>query len=218
DRLLQVCDETTSVLEAFRMADEVLLQGVSGITDLITTPGLINLDFADVKAVMTNAGSSLMGIGNARGEDRAVNAAQNAVSSPLLESSIDGARGVLISIAGGSDLGLFEVHEAANIISKSAHPDANIIFGAVIDDQLGDEVRLTVIASGFERADLVTAQAPAPVKYAQAPPDLLTEDQFDVDDELERDTLVPGVYDSASEGEADVEEDDLDIPSFLRRS
>jgi cell division protein FtsZ len=154
DRLLQVCDETTSVLEAFRMADEVLLQGVQGITNLITTPGLINLDFADVKAIMLNAGSSLMGIGNARGEDRAVLAAQNAVSSPLLEASIDGARGVLISISGGSDLGLFEVNQAANIIAKSAHPDANIIFGAVIDDQLGDELRLTVIASGFERADL----------------------------------------------------------------
>src|SRR5687768_1003772 len=130
DRLLDVGTETTSVLEAFRMADEVLLQGVQGITDLITTPGLINLDFADVKAVMTDAGSSLMGIGNARGEDRAVMAAQNAVSSPLLEASIDGARGVLISISGGSDLGLFEVNQAANIIAKSAHPDANIIFGA----------------------------------------------------------------------------------------
>ncbi len=160
DRLLQVCDETTSVLEAFRMADEVLLQGVQGITNLITTPGLINLDFADVKAIMLNAGSSLMGIGNARGEDRAVLAAQNAVSSPLLEASIDGARGVLISISGGSDLGLFEVNQAANIIAKSAHPDANIIFGAVIDDQLGDELRLTVIASGFERAEFSGARTP----------------------------------------------------------
>src|ERR671915_1034313 len=151
DRLLQVSDETTSVLEAFRMADEVLLQGVQGITDLITTPGLINLDFADVKAVMTDAGSSLMGIGQARGENRAAEAAHSAISSPLLEASIDGARGVLLNIAGGSDLGLFEVNEAAQIIAKAAHPDANIIFGAVVDDTLGDEVRVTVIAAGFDR-------------------------------------------------------------------
>jgi cell division protein FtsZ len=151
DRLLDVGDATTSVLEAFRMADEVLLQGVQGITDLITTPGLINLDFADVKAVMTEAGSSLMGIGQARGDNRAKEAAQAAISSPLLEASIEGARGVLLNIAGGSDLGLFEVNEAASIISEAAHPDANIIFGAVVDDTLGDEVRVTVIAAGFDR-------------------------------------------------------------------
>jgi len=126
------------------------MQGVSGITDLITTPGLINLDFADVKAVMSNAGSALMGIGSARGEDRARAAAEMAVSSPLLEASIDGAHGVLLSIAGGSDLGLFEVSDAANLIQSAAHEDANIIFGTVIDDALGDEVRVTVIAAGFE--------------------------------------------------------------------
>jgi len=151
DRLLDVGDATTSVLEAFRMADEVLLQGVQGITDLITTPGLINLDFADVKAVMTDAGSSLMGIGQARGDHRAAEAARAAISSPLLEASIEGARGVLLNIAGGSDLGLFEVNEAASIISQAAHPEANIIFGAVVDDTLGDEVRVTVIAAGFDR-------------------------------------------------------------------
>src|SRR5918999_1169638 len=151
DRLLDVGDQTTSVLEAFRMADEVLLQGVQGITDLITTPGLINLDFADVKAVMTEAGSSLMGIGQARGEHRAADAARAAISSPLLEASIDGARGVLLNVAGGSDLGMYEVNESASIISKSAHPDANIIYGMVIDDTLGDEVRVTVIAAGFDR-------------------------------------------------------------------
>jgi cell division protein FtsZ len=128
----------------------VLMQGVSGITDLITTPGLINLDFADVKAVMSNAGSALMGIGSARGEDRARAAAEMAVSSPLLEASIDGAHGVLLSIAGGSDLGLFEVSAAATLIQGAAHDDANIIFGTVIDDALGDEVRVTVIAAGFE--------------------------------------------------------------------
>jgi cell division protein FtsZ len=128
----------------------VLLQGVSGITDLITTPGLINLDFADVKSVMANAGSALMGIGSARGEDRSVAAAEMAVSSPLLEASIDGAHGVLLSIAGGSDLGLFEINEAAALVSQAAHPEANIIFGATIDDALGDEVRVTVIAAGFD--------------------------------------------------------------------
>ena len=128
----------------------MLLQGVSGITDLITTPGLINLDFADVKSVMANAGSALMGIGSARGEDRSVAAAEMAVSSPLLEAWIDGAHGVLLSIAGGSDLGLFEINEAAALVAEAVHPEANIIFGATIDDALGDEVRVTVIAAGFD--------------------------------------------------------------------
>ena len=150
DRLLSISDRNVSVLDAFKQADQVLLQGVSGITDLITTPGLINLDFADVKSVMSNAGSALMGIGSARGEDRAVAAAEMAVSSPLLEASIDGAHGVLLSIAGGSDLGLFEINEAAALVSQAAHAEANIIFGAVIDDALGDEVRVTVIAAGFD--------------------------------------------------------------------
>jgi cell division protein FtsZ len=139
-----------SVLDAFKQADQVLLQCVSGITDLITTPGLINLDFADVKSVMANAGSALMGIGSARGEDRSVAAAEMAVSSPLLEASIDGAHGVLLSIAGGSDLGLFEINEAAALVAEAVHPEANIIFGATIDDALGDEVRVTVIAAGFD--------------------------------------------------------------------
>jgi cell division protein FtsZ len=150
DRLLSISDRNVSVLDAFKQADQVLLQGVSGITDLITTPGLINLDFADVKSVMANAGSALMGIGSARGEDRAVAAAEMAVSSPLLEASIEGAHGVLLSIAGGSDLGLFEINEAAALVSESAHNEANIIFGATIDDALGDEVRVTVIAAGFD--------------------------------------------------------------------
>src|SRR5437762_2599450 len=153
DRLLSVSNDKTSVLNAFKMADEVLLQGVQGITDLITTPGLINTDFADVKMIMTNAGSSLMGIGYASGEGRALNAARAAISSPLLEASIEGARGILLNISGGSDLGLFEVNEAAEIIRGVAHPDANIIFGAVIDDTMGDEVRVTVIAAGFDRWD-----------------------------------------------------------------
>ena len=150
DRLLSISDRNVSILDAFKQADQVLLQGVSGITDLITTPGLINLDFADVKSVMANAGSALMGIGSARGEDRSVAAAEMAVSSPLLEASIEGAHGVLLSIAGGSDLGLFEINEAAALVPQAAHPEANIIFGATIDDALGDEVRVTVIAAGFD--------------------------------------------------------------------
>jgi cell division protein FtsZ len=152
DRLLSISDRQVSVLDAFKSADQVLLSGVQGITDLITTPGLINLDFADVKSVMSNAGSALMGIGSARGEDRAVAAAEMAISSPLLEASIDGAFGVLLSVSGGSDLGLFEINEAANLVAQAAHDEANIIFGAVIDDALGDEVRVTVIAAGFDGA------------------------------------------------------------------
>ncbi|MFG1859540.1 cell division protein FtsZ [Microbispora bryophytorum] len=161
DRLLSISDRQVSVLDAFKAADQVLLSGVQGITDLITTPGLINLDFADVKSVMSGAGSALMGIGHARGDDRSVAAAEMAVSSPLLEASIDGAHGVLLSIAGGSDLGLFEINEAAQLVSNAAAPDANIIFGTVIDDALGDEVRVTVIAAGFDE--------PEPVKPAAAP-------------------------------------------------
>jgi len=231
DRLLQVCDETTSVLEAFKMADEVLLQGVQGITDLITTPGLINLDFADVKTIMTNAGSSLMGIGTARGENRAAEAARNAISSPLLEASVEGARGVLLNICGGSDLGLFEVHEAAEIVAKSAHPDANIIFGAVVDDQLGDEVRVTVIASGFDR--WITQPIEAPMTASRV--SVLDLDPVEGEDYVlepfggpEPAYAPEPVY--AREPEREVadgreptyifdadEDEDLDIPSFLRR-
>ena len=149
DRLLAISDRSISALEAFKTADQVLLSGVQGITDLITTPGLINLDFADVKSVMAGAGSALMGIGSARGEARSVRAAELAISSPLLEASIDGAMGVLLSVAGGSDLGLFEINEACELVQSAAHPDARIIFGTTIDDALGDEVRITVIAAGF---------------------------------------------------------------------
>ncbi|HYQ63281.1 cell division protein FtsZ, partial [Actinophytocola sp.] len=160
DRLLQLGDIGVSLMDAFRSADEVLLSGVQGITDLITTPGLINLDFADVKSVMSGAGSALMGIGSARGEGRAVQAAQKAINSPLLEASMDGAHGVLLAIAGGSDLGLFEINESASLVQESAHPEANIIFGTVIDDSLGDEVRVTVIAAGFDRWDDPKADRP----------------------------------------------------------
>jgi len=151
DRLLQVIDKHTSIVEAFRIADDVLRQGVQGISDLIAVPGLINLDFADVKTIMKDTGSALMGIGVAAGENRAAEAARMAISSPLLETSIEGARGVLLNITGGSSLGLFEVNEAAEIIAQAADPEANIIFGAVIDERLEDEVRVTVIATGFDQ-------------------------------------------------------------------
>ncbi|MEU9885656.1 cell division protein FtsZ [Sphaerisporangium sp. NPDC051011] len=168
DRLLSISDRQVSVLDAFKAADQVLLSGVQGITDLITTPGLINLDFADVKSVMSGAGSALMGIGHARGDDRSVAAAEMAVSSPLLEASIDGAHGVLLSIAGGSDLGLFEINEAAQLVSNAAAMDANIIFGTVIDDALGDEVRVTVIAAGFDEP-VPEKPAAQPVARTQTP-------------------------------------------------
>ena len=171
DRLLSISDRNVSFLDAFRQADQVLLSGVQGITDLITTPGLINLDFADVKSVMSDAGSALMGIGSARGDDRAAVAAEMAINSPLLEASIDGAFGVLMSISGGSDLGLFEINEAAGQVTAAAHPEANIIFGTVIDDALGDEVRVTVIAAGFEGGQPGRREAPPRTQgQGQGPP------------------------------------------------
>lgn len=151
DRLLQVIDKHTSIVEAFRIADDVLRQGVQGISDLIAVPGLINLDFADVKTIMMDTGSALMGIGTATGENRASEAAKYAISSPLLETSIEGAKGVLLNITGGNSLGLFEVNEAAEIIAQAADPEANIIFGAVIDESMDEEVRVTVIATGFDQ-------------------------------------------------------------------
>ena len=197
DRLLSLADREISVIDAFRQADHVLLQGVSGITDLITTPGLINLDFADVKSVMHAAGSALMGIGSARGEDRAMQAAEKAISSPLLEAGIDGAHGVLLSVSGGSDLGLFEINEAARLVSDAAHPEANIIFGAVIDDTLGDEVRVTVIAAGFEGGEPPVRKMAAPVRSTDATGD------------------IPAVQQPKAAAFAD-SDDDLDIPDFLR--
>ncbi len=187
DRLLSVSNDKTSMVNAFKMADEVLLQGVQGITDLITTPGLINTDFADVKMIMNNAGTAIMGIGNAAGDGRAVQAARNAITSPLLEASIEGARGILLNIAGGSDLTLFEVNEAAEIIHSVAHPDANIIFGQVIDDSMGDEVRVTVIAAGFDRFDDAKVGGTSSLGLTDdvfADPDMVSlvgsDDEFDV--------------------------------------
>src|SRR5262245_34303475 len=207
DRLLTVSNEKTSVLNAFKMADEVLLQGVQGITDLITTPGLINTDFADVKMIMTNAGSALMGIGYARGDNRAVQAARAAISSPLLEASIEGARGILLNISGGSDLGLFEVNEAAEIIHSVAHPDANIIFGAVIDDEMGDEIRVTVIAAGFDRWDDARGESRAATP-TPAPP--RREVPAEEDDRPVADVFA-GIDDEDLEGD-----DEFDVPDFLK--
>jgi cell division protein FtsZ len=171
DRLLQVVEKQTSVVDAFRMADDVLRQGVQGITDLITVPGLVNLDFADVRTIMREAGSALMGMGAASGDNRAAEAARAAVSSPLLESSIEGATGILLNITGGPDIGLFEVNEAAEVVTSAADANANIIFGAVIDETMGDEVRVTVIATGFgggRRRRRSTAEAPVSVSSGAA--------------------------------------------------
>lgn len=221
DRLLEISDRGISMLEAFATADQVLLAGVQGITDLITTPGLINLDFADVKSVMQGAGSALMGIGSARGADRAIKAAELAVASPLLEASIDGAHGVLLSIQGGSNLGIFEINDAARLVQEAVHPEANIIFGAVIDDTLGDEVRVTVIAAGFDggeptvvhrdrRANFQAADgyAAAATPAAAGADAVLTERAW-ADDS----GLAPTAPIGSLESDSD---DDLDIPDFLR--
>jgi cell division protein FtsZ len=219
DRLLEISDRGISMLEAFATADQVLLAGVQGITDLITTPGLINLDFADVKSVMQGAGSALMGIGSARGADRAIKAAELAVASPLLEASIDGAHGVLLSVQGGSNLGIFEINDAARLVQEAVHPEANIIFGAVIDDTLGDEVRVTVIAAGFDggepavkkldsrRTNFVDAAVPgatAPIEAEMPQPTAWNAEP----------TLVHTA--PLDRGSFDDDDGDLDIPDFLK--
>ncbi len=217
DRLLTVSNDKTSVVNAFKMADEVLLQGVQGITDLINTPGLINTDFADVKMIMTDAGSALMGIGYGSGEGRALNAARGAISSPLLEASIEGARGILLSIAGSDDLGLFEINEAAEVIHGVAHPDANIIFGAVIDDAMADEVRVTVIAAGFDRwEEAAEREVRAPAAARSGSRDRRAHQGREHERERpvrrERD-----VFAADDEFEIELEgDDDFDVPSFLK--
>jgi len=218
DRLLEISDRTISMLEAFETADHVLLAGVQGITDLITTPGLINLDFADVKSVMQDAGTALMGIGSARGADRAIKAAELAVASPLLESSIEGAQGVLLSIQGGSNLGLYEINDAAKLVEEAVHPDANIIFGAVIDDSLGDEVRVTVVAAGFDESQQRSA-SPLSAGVATEAETPATGETPDAEDSW----LLPSEERAAPEPSeapafaAEAEEDDeLDVPEFLR--
>jgi len=222
DRLLSLSDKNISMLDAFKQADHVLLQGVSGITDLITTPGLINLDFADVRSVMKDAGSALMGIGMARGESRAAEAARNAIASPLLEASIDGAKGVLLSIAGGSDLGLFEINEAARLVADVAHAEANIIFGTVIDDTLGDEVRVTVIAAGFDSFE--PSNRPwTPTGKAEEESEEVEFPQFvNADEETGPQPVISTEFAPTTAATPrrvvfdDTVDDELDVPDFLR--
>ncbi len=196
EKLLAIVERRTSILDAFKEADNVLRQGVQGITDLITIPGLINLDFADVRTIMTDAGTALIGIGTSAGESRALEAAKGAISSPLLEESVEGASGILLNITGGSDLGLFEVNEAAEIVESAADSDANIIFGAVIDDAMGDEVRVTVIATGFHKSSSRPSRARETVRERR--PD-----------------RSPGL-DDRSRSSLEISDDDIDIPAFLR--
>ncbi len=217
DRLLQMGDAAVSLMDAFRSADEVLLNGVQGITDLITTPGLINVDFADVKGIMSGAGTALMGIGSARGDGRSLKAAEIAINSPLLEASMEGAQGVLMSIAGGSDLGLFEINEAASLVQDAAHPEANIIFGTVIDDSLGDEVRVTVIAAGFDasgpsRKPVVGAgQAIAPGKAGK-----VTSPLFEPVEAVRVPAHTNGATVSIGGDDGGIADDDVDVPPFMR--
>jgi cell division protein FtsZ len=218
DRLLEISDRGISMIEAFATADQVLLAGVQGITDLITTPGLINLDFADVKSVMQGAGSALMGIGSARGADRAIKAAELAVESPLLEASIEGAHGVLLSIQGGSNLGIFEINDAAQLVKEAAHPEANIIFGTVIDDTLGDEVRVTVIAAGFDNGEPTLRVEPIGVSRVVSAPVLPATPAVDAAKEpvRESETVSVGAAVPDSSYDSAFGDDDLDIPDFLK--
>jgi len=230
DRLLQMGDAGVSLMDAFRSADEVLLNGVQGITDLITTPGLINVDFADVKGIMSGAGTALMGIGSARGDGRALTAAEMAINSPLLEASMEGAQGVLMSIAGGSDLGLFEINEAASLVQDAAHPEANIIFGTVIDDSLGDEVRVTVIAAGFDPnsasrkaiiiGDATTSSSAAGAavtshSIAPAAAGQLSSPVFEPIETREPVSVSASMYTNGSSAYGD-DDDDVDVPPFMR--
>ena len=213
DRLLAISDRSITAVDAFKSADQVLLSGVQGITEIITQPGLINLDFADVKTVMTDAGSALMGIGSARGENRATRAAELAISSPLLEASIDGAMGVLLSVAGGSDLGLFEINEACELVQNAAHPEARIIFGTTIDDALGDEVRITVIAAGFAGGEPTKVQMPvinASTLSGVANP-IPSNDPLSV--ALDLDSSSPRKRVTFEEL---VAEDEIDVPDFMK--
>ncbi|EEL49601.1 MULTISPECIES: cell division protein FtsZ [Bacillus cereus group] len=213
DRILEIVDKNTPMLEAFREADNVLRQGVQGISDLIATPGLINLDFADVKTIMSNKGSALMGIGVGTGENRAAEAAKRAISSPLLETSIDGAQGVLMNITGGTNLSLYEVQEAADIVASASDPEVNMIFGSVINESLKDEIVVTVIATGFD--DSVAVQPPKPfvrstatTNHAQQQPTAQPPKQREVKREVKREE--PVVH------ERHTDSDDIDIPAFLR--
>ena len=202
DKLLQVIDRKTSIVEAFRMADDVLRQGVQGISDLIAVPGLINLDFADVKTIMLNQGMAHMGVGRASGENRAEDAAKQAIQSPLLETSIEGAKGVIINITGGSDIGLHEANTAAELVQRSADPEANIIFGTVTDDSFGDEIQITVIATGFDKDE--DDRRNSTQNY----------DNIVAEAWKKRNSVVS----TSSQSNSDNNSNELDIPTFLRKN
>ncbi|APT92233.1 cell division protein FtsZ [Corynebacterium phocae] len=233
ERLLQLSEEELPIVEAFRLADEILHNGVQGITNLITTPGMINVDFADVRSVMADAGSALMGIGNARGDNRALTATEQAINSPLLESTMHGAKGVLLSIAGGSDLGLHEINQAASLVNDHADEDANIIFGTIIDDSLGDEIRVTIIATGFDAEKnrfahgegTISHENPAPKREEKAvpvrepepkreEPRLFAREEETYEPRHRVDRREGGLFTSRERDQDD--DDDLDVPDFLR--
>jgi cell division protein FtsZ len=218
DRLLQLSDKKSTLQDAFRMADDVLHQGIQGISELITIPGLINLDFADVRAIMSEGGAALMAVGHGSGDERAKNAAEQAISSQLLDITIDGARGVLFNVTGGSNLTLFEVNQAAAIIRETAHPDVNMIFGAVIDPQMGDELRITVIATGFERSGVprralerLTTRTEKPASIST--PFIRPSESVSVGAEMK-----PVSETRSTTSQPVINNDDLDIPTFLRKN
>ncbi len=206
DRLLETADKRISLRDSFKLADEVLRQGIQGISELITTPGLINLDFADVHSIMSMGGAALMAIGSASGDDRAAMAARQALANPLLDMTIDGARGILFNVTGGPDLGLYEINEAANVVRQTAHPDVNLIFGAVIDEKMGDEIRITVIATGFDHASPMTRQM---LRSREAAP--RRKERPSVSSSKRKTAVTPKTT------SAKYAPDDLEIPAFLRR-
>ncbi|MFA5188456.1 MAG: cell division protein FtsZ [Patescibacteria group bacterium] len=221
DRLLQIIDKKTSLLEAFSIVDDVLHQAIQGISELVTVPGLINVDFADVKAIMKDQGTALMGIGQASGDNRAVEAAKAAISSPLLELSMDGANGVLFIIAGGPDLSMHEVNEAAKIITASAESDAKIIFGAIIDDDLGDQMKITVIATGFDSNSPKNREADIKVikreEITYKPNQFLAEENDKESEEKSKKKIKEDYKISVSKKDNEAAEEDLDIPAFIRK-
>lgn len=216
DKLLEIADENTTLVNAFKLADNVLKAGVRGVTDLITLPGLINLDFADVKAIIKDAGNALLGDGIASGDNRAIKAAQSAINSPLIEASIDGAKGILLNVSGGPDLKLFEVNEAAEIIRNSSSADANIIFGAVIDENMKDKVKVTIIATGFKDKVLDKKQKNEKITVSEKKEDALFK-TTDLKKDSERDKIFPELKETTKDIKFNDEDDILDIPTFLRK-
>ncbi len=228
DRILQIIDKKTSLIEAFTTVDEVLRQGIAGISDLITTHGVVNADFADIRTIMQDAGTAMMGIGKAAGENRAELAAKAAVNSPLLDMTIDGAQGVLFNITGGTDLGMFEIDEAAKVITKNVDPDARVKFGTVIDESMGDEIRITVIATGFDEHNRRPSSInfapignddmiPRPVSAPVAPVNPSMDDIEPARPEIRKPIFSPKPVEPVPMQQAEEEEDELDIPAFIRK-